>query len=128
MDDHSTGRSKESNTNQSIPFSYMRDAETPDVTVTPSSSSSSILSSPYLNIQRVPDLVSASKNFSNLLNSNELLVDTNGDLISNTALDRYIPQGYDNDLIHDDLTEDDRRLAAALVAVQLVNQQKQQSG
>lgn len=128
MDDHSTGRSKESNTNQSIPFSYMRDAETPDVTVTPSSSSSSILSSPYLNIQRVPDLVSASKNFSNLLNSNELLVDTNGDLISNTALDRYIPQGYENDLIHDDLTEDDRRLAAALVAVQLVNQQKQQSG
>lgn len=127
MDDHSTGRSKESNTNQSIPFSYMRDAETPDVTVTPSSSSS-ILSSPYLNIQRVPDLVSASKNFSNLLNSNELLVDTNGDLISNTALDRYIPQGYENDLIHDDLTEDDRRLAAALVAVQLVNQQKQQSG
>lgn len=89
-----------------------------------SSIAPAMLSPYYLTIPRGPDLVSASKNISSLLNVNDILVDSNGDLT--TSLE--IPQDYEGDLMHDDLTEDDRRLAAALVAVQLVNQQKHQSG
>lgn len=94
--------------------------------------SEELMQSPYINVQRVPD-ANTTKNFlSNapLLSGNELLVDINGDLISSgsISLERYIPHQYEDDLLHEDLTEDDKRLAAALVAVQLVNQQKQQSG
>lgn len=89
-----------------------------------SSIAPTMLSPYYLTIPRGPDLVSASKNISSLLNVNDILVDSNGDLTTSLEM----PQVYGEDLMHDDLTEDDRRLAAALVAVQLVNQQKQQSG
>lgn len=92
-----------------------------------------LIQSQYINIQRVPDVASNTKSFlsnTSLLSGNELLVDINGDLISSgsISLERYIPHQYEDDLLHDDLTEDDKKLAAALVAVQLVNQQKQQSG
>ncbi|KAK6637553.1 hypothetical protein RUM44_007975 [Polyplax serrata] len=91
-----------------------------------------LIPSQYINIHHVPDVVN-SKSFltnSSLLSGNELLVDINGDLISSgsIALERYMPHQYEDDLLHDELTEDDKRLAAALVAVQLVTQQKQQSG
>lgn len=94
--------------------------------------SEELIPSQYINIQRVPDVVNSKSFLSNtsLLSGNELLVDINGDLISSgsISLERYIPHQYEDDLLNDELTEDDKRLAAALVAVQLVTQQKQQSG
>lgn len=137
MEDTSTDREKDS---QTPSYSSMKEAEANALRdhnvgkeVTKTEDPEELIQSPYINIQRVPDVVTANKNFlsnSSLLSSNELLVDINGDLISSgsISLERYIPQQYEEDLLHEDLTDDDKRLAAALVAVQLVNQQKQQSG
>ena len=48
--------------------------------------------------------------------------------LDRTTLPQYIPEHYDaeDDLLPHDLTEEDKRLAAALVAVQFVQQQKHQ--
>jgi len=70
-------------------------------------------------------LATTSKNLGALANHGELLVESTEGLIPQSG---YMPPEYEVDFVQDDLTEDDRRLAAALVAVQLVNQQKQQSG
>lgn len=109
----------------------LRDHNVGREVVKPNVETEELIQSQYINIQRVSD-VATSKNFltnASLLSGNELLVDINGDLITGSiALERYIPQQYEDDLLHDHLTEDDKKLAAALVEVQLVNQQKQQSG
>lgn len=109
----------------------LRDHNVGREVVKPNVDTEELIQSQYINIQRVPD-VATSKNFlanASLLSGNELLVDINGDLITTgtISLERYIPHQYE-DLLHEDLTEDDKKLAAALVEVQLVNQQKQQSG
>lgn len=64
---------------------------------------------------------------SNQLISPELLQQSNG-LIVDLAGNDFIPVGYTSEdlLASQDLTEEDRNLAAALVAVQLSQQQKQQ--
>lgn len=110
----------------------LRDHNVGREVVKPNIDTEELMQSQFINIQRVPD-VTTSKTFltnASLLSGNELLVDINGDLISagSISLERYIPHQYEEDLLHDDLTEDDKKLAAALVEVQLVNQQKQQSG
>lgn len=58
--------------------------------------------------------------------SNELLQHHNG-LVVDLGAGDFIPVNYTSeDLLSQDLTEEDRNLAAALVAVQLSQQQKQQ--
>lgn len=58
--------------------------------------------------------------------SNELLQHHNG-LVVDLGAGDFIPVNYtSDDLLSQDLTEEDRNLAAALVAVQLSQQQKQQ--
>lgn len=120
------------NTVKEAEANALRDHNVGREVVKTSVESEDLIPSQYINIQRVPDVVNTKGFLSNssLLSGNELLVDINGDLISSgsIALERYIPHQYEDDLLHDELTEDDKRLAAALVAVQLVTQQKQQSG
>ncbi|KAL0272843.1 UNVERIFIED_CONTAM: hypothetical protein PYX00_005667 [Menopon gallinae] len=135
MEENTSERAKD----QSPSYTSMKEAEANALrdhnigreTVKTPIESEELMQSPYINVQRVPD-ANTTKNFltnAPLLSGNELLVDINGDLISSgsISLERYIPHQYEDDLLHEDLTEDDKRLAAALVAVQLVNQQKQQS-
>lgn len=58
--------------------------------------------------------------------SSELLNNPNG-LVVDLGAGDFIPVNYSSeDLLGQDLTEEDRNLAAALVAVQLSQQQKQQ--
>lgn len=75
-------------------------------------------SAPQYMIHRIPENAQ-------LLNS-ELLQQHNG-LVVDLAGTDFIPVTYSSeDLLSQDLTEEDRNLAAALVAVQLSQQQKQQ--
>ncbi|GLH06940.1 hypothetical protein R5R35_007655 [Gryllus longicercus] len=114
-----------------------------------------LMNSQYINIHRVPEtlgktLVDCGSPAQQALISGELIghhivhggmvVDmmvpppvTTADFTQHTALDRatlpqYIPEHYDaeDDILSHELTEEDRRLAAALVAVQIVQQEKQQ--
>ncbi|KAF7272242.1 hypothetical protein GWI33_014954 [Rhynchophorus ferrugineus] len=57
--------------------------------------------------------------------SSELLQNPNG-LVVDLGTNDFIPVTYSSDILPQELTEEDRNLAAALVAVQLNQQQKQQ--
>lgn len=106
-----------------------------------------LINSQYINIHRVPEalgktLVDCNSPTPQTLISGELMghhivhggmvVDmmapppVSSDFSQHTA--QYIPEHYDadDDLLSHELTEEDRRLAAALVAVQIVHQEKQQ--
>ncbi|VEN60697.1 unnamed protein product, partial [Callosobruchus maculatus] len=73
---------------------------------------------PQYMIQRIPE--------NSQLLSSELLQNHNGLVVDLGGTD-FIPVSYSSeDLLSQDLTEEDRNLAAALVAVQLSQQQKQQ--
>lgn len=75
-------------------------------------------STPQYMIQRLPE--------NSQLLSTELLQHHNGLVVDLGGAD-YIPVSYSSeDLLSQDLTEEDRNLAAALVAVQLSQQQKHQ--
>lgn len=75
-------------------------------------------SAPQYMIHRIPENAQ--------LLSSELLQQHNG-LVVDLAGTDFIPVTYSSeDLLSQDLTEEDRNLAAALVAVQLSQQQKQQ--
>lgn len=75
-------------------------------------------SSPQYMIHRLPENAQ--------LLSSELLQQHNGLVVDLGGTD-FIPVSYaSEDLLSQDLTEEDRNLAAALVAVQLSQQQKQQ--
>lgn len=74
--------------------------------------------SPQYMIHRIPENAQ--------LLSSELLQQHNGLVVDLGGTD-FIPVSYTSeDLLSQDLTEEDRNLAAALVAVQLSQQQKQQ--
>lgn len=74
---------------------------------------------PQYMIQRVPENAQ-------LLSSADLLQQQHG-LVVDLGGNDFIPVSYSSeDLLSQDLTEEDRNLAAALVAVQLSQQQKQQ--
>lgn len=75
-------------------------------------------SSPQYMIHRIPENAQ--------LISSDLLQQHNGLVVDLGGTD-FIPVSYTSeDLLSQDLTEEDRNLAAALVAVQLSQQQKQQ--
>ncbi|XP_063237025.1 zinc finger protein 37-like [Bacillus rossius redtenbacheri] len=118
---------------------------------TVSDTSSDIMGSQYISIHRVADVDSLDKSLvdatSSALMSSEMIqhhvvhggmvVDmmvpvSNGTAVSDFAqahASHFISEHYDaEDLLSHGLTEEDRKLAAALVAVQLVQQQKHHQG
>jgi hypothetical protein len=97
------------------------------VVVTSDGTETELLSSNYMNLHRLPEglpkvqLVTDPLS-TELLNHHVVELASASDFVQPQVGTQY----YDDDLLSHDLTEDDKRLAAALVAVQLVQQQKQQ--
>lgn len=95
------------------------------VVVSEAQASTELIETQYINLHRLPENLQKVQLVSDSLP---------GDLLSQQVVEltggsEFIApvgsQFYDDEFLHQDLTEEDRRLAAALVAVQLVHQQQQ---
>lgn len=97
------------------------------VVSTDSAEAQELIGTQYMNLHRMPENLQKVQLVGDPL-STDLL---NHQVVELTQGSEFVPgpvgnQYYDDDLLPHDLTEEDKRLAAALVAVQLVQQQKQQ--
>ncbi|XP_014293960.1 zinc finger protein 37 [Halyomorpha halys] len=86
-----------------------------------------LIGAQYMNIHRMPENLQKVQLVGDPLSADLL----NHQVVELAQGNEFVPgpvgnQYYDDDLLPHDLTEEDKRLAAALVAVQLVQQQKQQ--
>ncbi|KAF6216111.1 hypothetical protein GE061_000449 [Apolygus lucorum] len=94
------------------------------VVVTETQETTELIETQYINLHRLPENLQKVQLVTDSL-SNDLL---SQQVVELTAGNDFIApvtgQFYEDEFLHHDLTEEDRRLAAALVAVQLVQQQK----
>ncbi|XP_014255425.1 zinc finger protein 250-like [Cimex lectularius] len=86
-----------------------------------------LIGAQYINLHRLPENLQKVQIVTDPLSGDIL----NHQVVELTADNEFVPaavgsQYYDDELLSHELTEEDKRLAAALVAVQLVQQQKQQ--
>uniref|UniRef100_A0A0A9WYC4 C2H2-type domain-containing protein n=1 Tax=Lygus hesperus TaxID=30085 RepID=A0A0A9WYC4_LYGHE len=94
------------------------------VVVTETQETTELIETQYINLHRLPENLQKVQLVTDSL-SNDLLSQQVVELTSgNDFIAPVAGQFYEDEFLHHDLTEEDRRLAAALVAVQLVQQQK----